>query len=140
VGIDEPLYKWFEMKISKTSIDPNFITNVLSDDSLQNYKPTTQLIFLGNSPSIEIITKSKKGNQWELASITFETKSTTINIRIDKDQGIWFHDLLTQIKNGSKMNMKEVMGNYESAGLEDFELFWDNKPMNQLQKAGLLMI
>ncbi|MCX6293599.1 MAG: radical SAM protein, partial [Sphingobacteriales bacterium] len=61
VGIDEPLFKWFEMKIPKTSIDPNFIPNVFSDDSLQNYKPTTQLIFLGNTPSIEIITKSKKG-------------------------------------------------------------------------------
>ncbi len=140
VGIDEPLFKWFEMKIPKTSIDSNFIINVLSDDSLQNYKPTTQLIFLGNLPTIEIITKSKKGNQWELASITFETKSTTINIRIDKTQGIWFCELLFQIKNGRKMNMKEVMENYESAGLEDFELFWDNKPMNQSHKAGLLMI
>ncbi len=140
VGIDEPLFKWFEMKIPKTSIDPNFISNVLSDDSLQNYKPTSQLIFLGNLPTIEIITKSKKGNQWELASITFETKSTTINIRIDKAEGIWFFELLTQIKSGSKMNMKEVMEHYESAGLEDFELFWDNKPMNQLHKAGMLMI
>ncbi len=140
VGIDEPLFKWFEMKVPKTTIDPNFITNVLSDDSLQNYKPTTQLIFLGNLPSIEIITKSKKGNQWELASITFETKSTTINIRIDKAEGVWLYELLTQIKSGSKLNMKEVMGNYESAGLEDFELFWDNKPMNQLHKVGLLMI
>jgi hypothetical protein len=140
VGIDEPLYKWFEMKVPKTSVDANFITNVLSDDSLQNYKPTTQLIFLGNSPSIEIITKSKKGNQWELASITFETKSTTINIRIDKEQGIWLHDLLTQMKKGNKMNMQQVIENYEATGLEDFELFWDNKPMNQLQKAGLLMI
>lgn len=140
VGIDEPLFKWFEMKIPKTSIDPNFISNVLSDDSLQNYKPTSQLIFLGNLPTIETITKSKKGNQWELASITFETKSSTINIRIDKAEGIWFYELLTQIKSGSKLNMKEVMEHYESAGLEDFELFWDNKPMNQLHKAGLLMI
>ena len=140
LGIDEPLFKWFEMKIPKTSVDVNFINNVLSDDSLQIYKPTTQLIFLGNLPTIEIIIKSKKGNQWELASITFETKTTKINIRIDKAQGIWFNELLTKIKSGSKLNMKEVIKNYESAGLEDFELFWDNKPMNQLHKAGLLMI
>jgi hypothetical protein len=64
VGIDEPLFKWFEMKVPKTSIDANFITNVLSDDSLQNYKPTTQLIFLGNTPTIEIITKSKKSGSY----------------------------------------------------------------------------
>jgi hypothetical protein len=38
------------------------------------------------------------------------------------------------------MNMQQVIENYEAAGLEDFELFWDNKPVNQLHKAGLLMI
>jgi len=75
-----------------------------------------------------------------LASITFDTKTTTINIRIDKDQGVWLHDLLAQLKKGNKMNMQQVIENYEAAGLEDFELFWDNKPVNQLHKAGLLMV
>ena len=75
-----------------------------------------------------------------MASITFDTKTTTINIRIDKDQGVWLHDLLAQLKKGNKMNMQQVIENYEAAGLEDFELFWDNKPVNQLHKAGLLMV
>ena len=34
----------------------------------------------------------------------------------------------------------EVKENYQAAGLEDFELFWDNKPVNQLYKAGLLVL
>ena len=29
---------------------------------------------------------------------------------------------------------------FEAAGLEDFELFWDNKPVNGLQKFGLLRL
>ena len=29
---------------------------------------------------------------------------------------------------------------YEKSGLEDFELFWDNKPVNTLYKAGLLRL
>jgi hypothetical protein len=32
------------------------------------------------------------------------------------------------------------MDSYEAAGLEDFELFWDNKPMNGMAKMGLLKI
>jgi hypothetical protein len=32
------------------------------------------------------------------------------------------------------------MDSYNAAGLEDFELFWDNKPVNTLYKAGLLML
>jgi hypothetical protein len=36
--------------------------------------------------------------------------------------------------------LQEIMDNYEQSGLEDFELFWDNKPVNQLFRAGLLII
>ena len=28
----------------------------------------------------------------------------------------------------------------EKAGFDDFELFWDNKPVNTLYKAGLLQL
>jgi hypothetical protein len=34
--------------------------------------------------------------------------------------------------------LQEVKEDYEAAGFEDFELFWDNKPVNTLYKAGLL--
>jgi hypothetical protein len=33
-----------------------------------------------------------------------------------------------------------VKDSYEGAGLEDFELFWDNKPVNALYKFGLLTL
>jgi hypothetical protein len=33
-----------------------------------------------------------------------------------------------------------VKADYENAGLEDFELFWDNKPVTTLYKAGLLQL
>ena len=36
--------------------------------------------------------------------------------------------------------LQEVKENYEAAGLNDFELFWDNKPVNTLYKAGLLQL
>ena len=33
-----------------------------------------------------------------------------------------------------------MKADYERSGLEDFELFWDNKPVNTLYKAGLLQV
>jgi hypothetical protein len=36
--------------------------------------------------------------------------------------------------------LSKVKADYEAAGLEDFELFWDNKPMNTMRKAGLLVV
>ena len=72
--------------------------------------------------------------------ITGSVGRVLVTCTFDKEQGIWLHDILTQLKKGNKMNMQQVMENYEVVGLEDFELFWDNKPVNQLHKAGLLMI
>jgi len=37
-------------------------------------------------------------------------------------------------------SVQEVKANYEAAGLEDFELFWDNKPVTSLYRAGLLVL
>jgi hypothetical protein len=139
VGLEEPLHKWFDMKIPRTSINVNFIADALDEAELITYQPTSKVIFIGNLPSIEIITKSKKGNQWELASLTFETKANTVNIKVDKTQGIWLFELLNTLKTKSFMTMQDVMDDYTKAELEDFELFWDNKPVNQLNKTGLFV-
>jgi hypothetical protein len=97
---------------------------------------------LGNQPSVEIITKSKKGNQWEICSLSFETKKETIEIKTDKEQGIWLAAMLKKLSvdNSKTYSLQEVKEEYELAGLEDFELFWDNKPVNTLYKAGLLQL
>jgi hypothetical protein len=130
------------LKTPKTTIDPNYIVNILSEHELAEYKSTSKIVFTGNQPSIEIITKSKKGNQWQMASLTFQTNNSTINIKVDEMQGKWLHGLLEKIsiQNQSIFTMQEVKDDYTNAGLEDFELFWDNKPVNQLYKAGVIML
>jgi hypothetical protein len=140
VGLEEPLHKWFDMKVPRTTINSNYILEAVEEPELNTYQPSSKVVFTGNLPSIEIITKSKKGNQWELASLLFETKSNSISIKVDKNQGEWFYELLIKIKNKSFMTMQEVMDDYTNAALEDFELFWDNKPMNQLYKTGLFIL
>jgi hypothetical protein len=142
IGLDEPLYKWFDMKVPKTIINKDHIINILSEEELPKQKPDTKVVFIGTKPSIEFITKSKKGNQWELAQLTFETRKNTITIKVDKDQGTWLHYLipLLSVNNYRIMTLQEIKDNYNNAGLEDFELFWDNKPINQLYKAGLLQL
>ena len=139
VGLEEPLHKWFDMKVPRTTVSANFITDALDEAEFHSYQPSSKVIFIGNLPAIEVITKSKKGNQWELASLNFETKSNSINIKVDKAQGVWLFELLNKLKTKSHMTIQEVMDDYAKAELEDFELFWDNKPVNQLYKTGLLV-
>jgi hypothetical protein len=38
------------------------------------------------------------------------------------------------------MPLADIKADYAAKGLEGFDLFWDNKPMNTLHKAGLLRI
>jgi hypothetical protein len=139
---DYPLQKWFDDKVPKTKIDPEYISKILNEEEYNIVKPTAKIIWLGKNPTIEIITKSKKGNQWEIASLTFENRRETLNIKTDKPQGIWLADVLEKlsVNHFKSMTLQEVKENYEAAGLEDFELFWDNKPVNGLYKAGLLAV
>lgn len=138
--LDYPLSKWFDFKVPKTSINPTYIQNCLSDTSFSSNKPSVKVIYFGNTPTLEILTKSKKGAQWEVASITFQTKKETINISVKPEEGKWFFDMLSKLHiNSNKVyTLLEIKDNYEAAQLEDFELFWDNKPINSLFKVGLL--
>jgi hypothetical protein len=49
--------------------------------------------------------------------------------------------MLPRLSDLSKpLNLEQLKSDYESQGLEDFELFWDNKPINTLYKVGLLVV
>jgi len=140
--LDYPLHKWFDFKIPKTTIAPDFIIKALEEDVYTAGKPNTKIVLIGNMPKVEHYTKSKKGNTWEMTSFTFQTKTETFTININQPEGLWFEALLPQISvnNAKMMTLQEVKQSYEAAGLEDFELFWDNKPMNTIYKAGLLQL
>jgi ribosomal protein S19 len=140
--IDHPLNKWFEFKIPKTTVDPNFIRNAIQETAFSQAKPNAKIVWLGKKPCIEHLTKSKKGNHWEIALLTFESKRESINIKVDKAQGIWLAEMLVKLSvhNLKAYSLVEVKEDYVATGLTDFELFWDNKPVNTLYKAGLLQL
>jgi hypothetical protein len=139
---DYPLQKWFDFKVPKTTIAPDYILKALEDSSYTITKPTDKIVWLGNKPAIEIQTKSKKGNHWEICSLNFESKRETINIKTGKEEGLWLAAMLEKlsIENTRIHTLQDVKTAYEAAGLIDFELFWDNKPINTMYKAGLLKL
>jgi hypothetical protein len=44
------------------------------------------------------------------------------------------------VENAKTYTLQEVKQSYEQAGFNDFELFWDNKPVNTLYEVGLLRL
>jgi len=139
---DYPLQRWFEVKVPKTKVAPDYIATILNEEEYTAIKPTAKVVWLGHQPLVETIIKSKKGSQWEVAALTFQAKRETINIKVDKTQGIWLAEMLQKlsVEHLRTYTLQELKENYEAAGLEDFELFWDNKPVNSLYKFGLLIL
>jgi hypothetical protein len=139
--LDLPLYKWFDFKTPKTSVQTDYIIKALQEEEITTFKPNSKIVWLGNLPSIEIISKSKKGSTWEMCSLTFETKKETFNIKVSEPQGSWLYNILKKIASSERpFTLKDIEEEYEAAGFNDFELFWDNKPVNTLYKAGLLQL
>ena len=142
IGIDEPLQKWFNEKVPRTKVPPSFIENALNENELNLFKPSAKIIFLGNIPSVEYFTQTKKGNSREMATLTFINQRNTQQIQITKIQADWLLTVLPllTLTSEKQITLGEIKHHYESAGLDYFELFWDNKPINILFKSGLLII
>ena len=139
---DHPLQKWFDHKVPKTKIPSDYIVKAIEEPEYANTNPSSKIIWLGKPPATEKISKSKKGNHWEMLSLTFQSKKEATNIKVDEAQGIWLVNMLKllAVDNLKTYTRQEVKDDYEKNGLEDFELFWDNKPVNILYKVGLMQL
>jgi radical SAM superfamily enzyme YgiQ (UPF0313 family) len=137
-----PLQKWFDFKVPKTSVPPDFIRKAIEEPEYPSVRPDSKIIWLGTMPKPEVVTKSKKGSQWEVMSLVFQTRKNTHTINVEPAKGAWLLSILPRlhVSNPALLTLQEVKAGYEAAGLEDFELFWDNKPVNTLYKAGLLRL
>ncbi len=141
ICFDYELQEWFDFKIPKTKIHPDFIFNALEEQNDFNTKPNAKVVWLGGKPATEIYTKSKKGRSWEMMSLTFHDKKESFNIQTNKEEGEWLTSILSKIAvSGSKnYTFQEVKNDFETE-LEDFELFWYSKPINTLREFGLLVL
>lgn len=141
ICFDYPLQDWFEFKIPKTKIPEDFIYDALHAEEDFKIKPTAKIVWLGGKPSIEFFTKSKKGNSWEMMSLTFHDKKESFNIQVNKNEGEWLAEMLKKISvsNSKTYSFNELKTDFETE-LEDFELFWYSKPIHTLRDFGLLVL
>ena len=100
------------------------------------------MVWLGMPPKVEYFTQSKRGMQREMAILSFIGKKNTQQIQLLKTHADWFVPMLEKLSvaNLKTFTLQEVMDSYEAAGLQDFELFWDNKPISGMNKLGLLKL
>jgi hypothetical protein len=145
ICFDYELQEWFDFKIPKTKIPPDFIANALEEEEdcfvPRNDKPTAKIVWLGGKPFVEHFTKSKKGNSWEMTALTFHDKKESFTIQTGKNQGEWLVEMLEKISvsNSKIYSFQEIKSDFETH-LEDFELFWYSKAVVTLRCNKLLII
>jgi hypothetical protein len=147
ICFEMPLQDWFDFKIPKTTIKPDFIQHSIQENTnfLQfsaTIKSSTKIVWLGGKPVVESYIKSKKGNVWEMLRLTFHHKRTSFVILTDKAQGEWLVNILqkTSVYQSKIYTFQTIKSDFESMNLNDFELFWFSKPINTLREFGLLFL
>jgi hypothetical protein len=141
ICLDYDLQEWFDFKIPKTKISPDFIYNVLEEETNFAIKPNAKVVWLGGKPTVTTFTKSKKGSSWEMMSLTFYDKKETFTIQTGQKEGQWLVQILETLSfsQPKKMNFQELKTDFEIE-LTDFELFWFSKPVEILKNYGLLVL
>lgn len=142
IGLDFPLQEWFEFKVPRTSIPKHYIAEALQEEELFSLKPTAKVVWLGHPPIVTPFTKTKKGQLWQMATLTFEDKKETVRIQLSLDQGEWLASMLPQLSVSQTEihSFQQIKALYEAAGLDDFELFWYGKQVGALRDLGLLAL
>jgi len=141
IGFELPIQDWFEFKIPKTQIQPDYIYTCLETNIDFNIKPTAKIVWLGNKPLVTSQTKTKKGQTMDLLNMTFHNKTDDFQITLEKDHGLWLLNTLEKLSPTNKrlQSFADLKTSFETT-FENFELFWFSKPIEALKKHELLIL
>ena len=139
---DFELQDWFDFKIPRTTISPDFIFDALNEESKISLKPTAKIIWLGGSPISKLFIKTKKGNSYQMMSLLFHSKRESFEINVSEAEGKWLKESLESLSvhNDRISSMSDFKQSFENANLDHFELFYQAKPMQILRENGLLVL
>jgi hypothetical protein len=141
IGFELPLQEWFNFKIPKTQIKPDYIYNCLDTTVDFNIKPNAKIVWLGTTPMVTEQTKSKRGQTLKSLTMTFHYKTNVFNISLEKEQGLWLLNTLKTINpNHNKQRTYDDLKSDFETQFENFELFWFSKPILKLREVGLLVL
>ena len=141
VGFELSLNEWFDFKVPKTSIQPNYIETVLNNETFTTHKPTQKVVWLGGKPQIEFVTKIKKGKTFENAVLQFHTKQDYLEIVVDKEIGEWLVNFVQYLKESPKaVSYQQLKQSFEEKTQTDFEIFIYSKQAEKLKETALLIV
>lgn len=140
INFEIPLSDWFDFKIPKTTIHPDYIHDCLLEEDDFKFKGNSKIVFLDKNVIAENYIKTKKQNSWAYTQLTFHLKTNIVKIDLEQEKAEWLVKTLKEnsTDNAKKITLQQLKIQFEE-NLEDFELFWFSKPMQQLKDNGVVL-
>lgn len=132
---DFELQEWFDFKIPRTKIAPDYIQNCLETENSFDTKPNAKLLFFGTKPQVSTFVKTKKGMSWNMMTFLFHSKMDIVEIVLEEEKGVWLLEKLAllSLQNKTLLTLQQLKNDYEN-NFSDFELFWFSKPILKLRE------
>ena len=140
INFEIPLQDWFDFKIPKTTIHPDYIHDCLLEEDSFGFKGSSKVIFMDSNVITKDLTKTKKGLSRQVKQITFHLKTNIVKIELDQEKADWLIRILDEnpIKNQRKITLQQLKDDFETH-FDDFEIFWFSKPIQQLKDNGIIL-
>ncbi|WP_288243712.1 radical SAM protein [uncultured Chryseobacterium sp.] len=140
INFELPLQEWFDFKIPRTTIHPDYIHDALLENDDFNFKGNSKIIFLAKNVISENRIKNKKMYNYAYTKITVHLKTNILSIDLDTPQAEWLMKMFSEysIESMKKPTLQQLKLNFEES-FEDFELFWFSKPIQQLKENGVIL-
>ena len=143
-GLELPLSNWFDFKVPKPTVKPNFVQTALQDTSERQLKPTNILIWLPNVPTIKTAIKKKRSE--DMTALIFFNKKEELTIQTGEDTANWLQTILPKLKltiDNQAFTLKDLNNDFDKAQLNDFdnfEQFLESFTWSQLRETGLVVV
>ena len=140
-GFDLSLSEWFDFKVPRTTVAPNYIMDCIHHETLSFPSNKAKVLFLSALPEVQERSKKKKGRIWNTLELHFHHRTAAFSISLELEKGNWFYHRLKELhpERDTPKTYGELKADFEE-NFEDFELFWHSKPMLKLRDYGLLVV
>lgn len=139
---DFKLDEWFEFKVPKTKVAPDYIEAALAEGEDVKVNEYTKITWIQQVPSIRFYTKKKKGKSTAMAELIVVTKQADVILNVKEALGKWLYDLLPRIciYHDQPMPFSDIEKEFNENDLGDIEVFLGSYTMNTLRQTGLLFL
>jgi len=140
INFELPLQEWFDFKIPRTTVHPDYIHDALLENDDFTFKGNSKIIFLAKNVIAENRIKTKKKYNYTYTKITVHLKTNIVTVDFDELHGAWLIKIFSEysVENMKKPTLQQLKSDFEE-NFENFELFWFSKPMQQLKENGVIL-